>query len=121
MAAILQTNGPVSTHNAAGRVRPFLKCLTSSEFSEAGKELEAANLGVMVSLGLAGRGANIFVKKHPDEAFFGLQANPDLCSLEFYKEKYYRPPPACITWKQRAALVTRKFVSEKVFMSMGKK
>ncbi|XP_072015208.1 uncharacterized protein [Amphiura filiformis] len=121
MAAIVQTNGPVSTHNAAGRVRPFLSCLTSGQFMKAGKELEAANLGMLVNLGMSGRGAHVFVKKPPDEAFPGLQANPDLCSPDFYREKYFRAPPACITWKQRASLVAMGCVSEKVFMAMGKK
>ena len=121
MAAILHTNGPVSTHNAAGRVRPFLSCLTSSQFLKAGRELEAANLGSMVNLSQSGRAAVVFVKKVPEEAVPGLLANPDLCTPELYAEKYFRPTPACITWKHRASLVSMGYVSEKHFMGTKKR
>ena len=116
MAAILQTSGPVSTHNATGRVRPFLNCVTTSQFDKAGRELEVAGFGKLVNMR-----TNVFVKTPPEEAIGSLMANPDLCSAEIYQEKYYRASPACITWKHRAMLVSMGLVPEKMFMQNMRK
>ena len=115
MAAILLTSGPVSTHKAAGKIRKFLYCITIKHFLNAASDLVAADLGELVSMqvGVATRACHVFIKKPPGEATAGLLANPDLCTVEEYSSKYFRPCPACIGPKHRAKLLEYGYVTER--------
>ena len=121
MAAILHTTGPVSTHNAAGRVRPFLSCITSNQFAEACHELETKGLGTAVMIKTDNRGCGknclVFLKVSPEDAVHGLESNPELgVTSEVYADSFRRLPPACITWKQRSTLLELGYVHENQVM-----
>ena len=120
MAAILQTAGPVSTCQALRWNWKFLSSATVQQFRAASMELEAANLGQLVTLPSKARkegsGVLVFVKKAPIDAALHLLQFPDLCSVAMYETRYERPSSKSITWNIRSQLVSMGLVSQKQFM-----
>lgn len=65
---------------------------------EAARNLEAANLGKLVSITSSnGRFLYVFVKKHPDEMREPLIGNEDLCDIHRYADHFEMEAPRCIT------------------------
>ena len=100
MSAILLTRGPVSTCGAVHRYGPVsVRRLKTPHFIEAARELEAANLGKLVSITSSnGRSMFVFIKKHPDEMHEPLIGNEDLCGHLTYEQNFNMEVPAsCVT------------------------
>ncbi|XP_072015216.1 uncharacterized protein [Amphiura filiformis] len=113
MKAILQTAGPVSTHQTVKQNWRFLRMLSVKQFLSACSELEMINMGNVVSLEHSK--IKIFVKRPPDEMQYLLEANPFLSTTEIYAYRFNRPSPKCITLDIQAALVNMGCVAEEHF------
>ncbi len=103
MAAILQSVGPVTGHRVIARNYKFLRLLTVKQFLMAANDLQAADMGMLVTID-SGKGhgrTQLFVKKPPEEMEPYLDANPNLCSVEYYRERYYKPVSKSITLIER--------------------
>ena len=118
MAAILQTAGPVSTHQA-------IKCnwkhlnVTAQDFKEAATELDHLGFGSFITTagqGGCGVGSKAFVKNEPQHVQEALEANLDLCSPDVYSKRYHCRPSKIINWKIRSYLVSKGLVSQKKFL-----
>ena len=112
MAAILQTGGPVATTTAVTWGYKFLRMLTKAQFEAAAKDLQAMMLGTLVSSTNA-RGAPslVFVKKNPVDAAPILLQNQDLCTPEFYVERFSLPCSKAIGKNTVDKLVAHGLVS----------
>ena len=113
MKAILQTAGPVSTHQTVKQNWRFLRMLSVKQFLSACNDLQALNMGTLVSLQQGKR--KIFVKRPPDEVQEMLDMNPFLSTLEVYEYRFNRPSPKCISLEVQAALVSMGYVVEAHF------
>lgn len=91
MAAILQTKGPVSNHKVLVCSWKFLRLLTAKQYQQSCQELEAVNIGAMVTIPNGCRSSQLFFKKPPDEALPGLASLKDLCPADYYAERFYLP------------------------------
>ena len=118
MTAILQTPGPVSTHQTINKYWKFLRCSTVKQFLAAAGELQTMNLGSMVpvTVGKGARPTIVFVKRLPVDACRILQSNLDICSPQLYTDKFNGNIPKCITLRMRSYLVSNGFVSEKLLI-----
>ena len=118
MKGMLNTTGPVCNRDTT-RSNKLLRSLKSAQFVEAATELERLHLGKLVTLAAnqgKGYASYVFVKKSPDEAAQVLSANPDLCSLDVYSERYNKPPSKSIGFILRARLVAMKLVPKQNLM-----
>ncbi len=113
MKAILQTAGPVSTHQTVKQNWRFLRMLSVKQFLSACYELETINMGNVVSFEHSR--IKIFVKRPPDEVQAMLEANTFLSTPEIYAQRFNRPSPKCITLDLQAALVNMGCVAEEHF------
>ena len=112
MAAILQTSGPVTIHAVICRNYKFLSKSTADQFMEAAHELQSLNLGSVVAMGRS----CVFIKRPPDEVMIILDANPDLCSRDFYRSRYNKPLSKSVPLGIRHQLSTKKLVPAKLMM-----
>ena len=107
MAAILKTASPVVAHRSVNARWPFLSMLSSKQFVDAADQLMKEHFGTLQSLpGDGTRAAQIFVKTHPDSVHEAIAANPDLCTLEEYTNKYTRPLPKVIKGNKREKIIS---------------
>ncbi len=117
MSAILKTAGPVSTTDAVRYTKMSLHQITGKDFDEAAAQLEARNLGTVVTVrNERSKGNNVFIKKLPSEIEATLQAYPDLCTPEVYATRFEKLAPKAIKFSLRAKLVAMKLVSQNHFM-----
>lgn len=113
MAGILQTTGPLSTVAAVKRVKMSLNTMMASQFVEAAEELERVQLGRLVTVPSSVARAKVFIKKPPHEVEAILIANPGLCTPEVYATRYAKQTSKAIGLQLRAALVAKKYVTQK--------
>ena len=120
MQAIITTNGPVVNHqsikNRLATKKHNINTVSVQQFTTAGLKLQAMNLGMFVKCGGAHVKSTFFIKKHPDEVAPILESFQGLCYPSVYANKFHKAASASVTWKQRAALVSEGYVSEKMFM-----
>ena len=88
MAAILQTKGPIVTPAVTKHSWKFLYMMSTKQFMKAAEDLQAINLGQLLTLKT---NSVVFVKRLPMEIGTDLMAHPDLCSLDYYSERYNMP------------------------------
>ena len=114
--ALLRTPGPVCTFLASTNSGPRqLRKISREIYDEACYSLQADNLADVVHLTTmpgTGRTTTILVKKSPDLVRDILQANPDLCSMDVYQQKYTSPLPLKITDFIRRKLVAHGCITE---------
>ena len=116
MKGILKSAGPVCVYDSA-RSSKLLRSLKSAQYHEAATKLEQLHLGrVMPFKQRRGATMQVFLKRSPDEAAQVLSANPHLCSLDVYSERYNKPPSKSIGFQLRARLVAMKLVPKKLLM-----
>ena len=101
MAAILQTKGPIITHQAVRGSWRFLRHLASKPYVSAAMQLQKLNFGAVVNVGTS----QYFKKKRPDEVSSLLLAHPDLCTLEYYDARFHMPTSSYITPNMRLKLI----------------
>ena len=106
MAAILKTASPVVAHRTVNARWPFLSMLSSKQFVEAADQLVQKHFGTLQNLQGMGRPAQIFIKTHPDSVHEAIAANPDICTLEEYTERYDRPLPKVIKGSKREKIIS---------------
>ena len=111
--AILQIAGQVSTSEAVRYNWKFLRCVTVKQFNIAATELETENFGTVVSVGNA---KIVFIKKPPDQVQHLLEARPQLCHPDVYRERYYKPSPKSIKSKVRSSLVAMGYIAQEHWM-----
>ncbi len=116
--SILLTAGPVATYRTfAKQGSPHLRSITKEQYSTAVHELEAANLGSVITCKRGSRPESIiYIKKPPQEAEEGLKSH-DLCALDKYTEKYQRPPPSGMNANVRLKVVELGYVTEEQMRS----
>ena len=112
MSAILKTKGPVSNHKVLVCSWKFLRLLTANQYFAACKELEAANIGTVKSLQYGAYASQLFFKQRPEVARQGLEENPDLCSLDYYIQRYEMPVSSILSGKVRSQLATMGFLMQ---------
>ena len=112
---ILTAKGPVTTQNTLRSNFTKLRHITKEEFVAAAKQLQAANLGSLVSVPSTkgSRPSTLFLKKPPEEVQNILSMTPNLCSPEEYSDRFHMRIPALISFKMRAQLLTLGLLSEK--------
>ena len=91
MAAILQTKGPIVTPALTKHSWKFLYMMSSKQFLKAAQDLAEINLGQLMDLHFRSKHAMVFVKKPPLEIACELEKHPDLCSNEYYVQRYNMP------------------------------
>ncbi|XP_072015233.1 uncharacterized protein [Amphiura filiformis] len=101
MAAILQTKGPIVTHQAVRGSWRFLRHLASRPYLAAAVQLQNLNFGSVVTVNTS----QYFFKKRPMEIVDLLTANPDLCGVEFYNARFNMPTSSAITQNMRLKLI----------------
>ena len=116
MAALLKTNGPILTPVVVKNNWTFLHKMTTDQFTEAAVALQAINLGVLVDInqGKTHRTNYVFVKKQPSEVQMALAANPDLCSIDYYEQRYKKPISKAVTLKARYKIAELNIVPAKL-------
>ena len=113
MAAILKTASPVVAHRSVNARWAFLSMLSSKQFIEAADQLVQEHFGTLKSLpGDGVRTTQIFIKTHPDSVREAIAANPDLCTLEEYTQKYNRPLPKVIKGNKREKIISMGLVAD---------
>ena len=112
MAAILQAPGPVSTHRAVNTGWRFLRMVTNKQFKDACTALQQINLGILVELPGRCSPVFIFVKTRPENAAPFLQVNFDLCTPEYYAQRYRKSVAKAVTPGIRDELMRRGLLSQ---------
>ena len=90
--------------------------MCNADFLNAASQLQNMGLGTLTNAdpGNNQRQQLVFIKKEPDEVAYILSANPDLCQLDKFRNRYHQPPSKTISLVLKAKLVTHKLVSEKL-------
>ena len=112
MAAIVKTKGPVSNHKVLVCSWKFLRLLTAKQYYSACQELETLNIGTLGDVQYGSRASQLFFKKPPEVARHGLESNPDLCSVEYYAERYKMSVSNILSKKVRDELATMGFLMD---------
>ena len=117
MTAILRTIGPVLTHIAVRRNgSPIFRRVSIELFKEAAKKLEAANLGTIVEMRLAGgKPSVVFIKKPPADVQEILEVNPGFISPSDYAQKYNSPMLSSIPPTMAGELLSKGLVPPEFF------
>ncbi len=115
-AAILQTAGAVTTSAVVITNNRFLHNTNFSveRFLEACDGLQSLGLGTVVAVGKLSSKA--FIKTPPNEASAILNVNLDLCSPEYYEERYKQPLSRTVSLSVRHQLMTAKLVPKQLLM-----
>ncbi len=115
-SAILQTTGAVTTCKVIITNNRFLHNTNFSveRFLEAANSLQSLGLGKVVTVGKLSLKA--FIKKPPSEVADILNENFDLCSPEYYEERYNQPLSRTVSLSVRHQLMTAKLVPKQLLM-----
>lgn len=120
MSAILQTRGPIVTPAVVKSNCNSLHMMTTSEFLKAAQDLHNMGLGTLASIGTkVGRGgtpATVYVKKPLEDIEQVLEANPDLCGVEYYATRYNLSASKAIGLGTRFRVAEMGLVSQKLLM-----
>ena len=90
-----------------------MKSFSVDQFAEAAYTLETLNLGTVAVIGSR---LKVFIKKPPSEAEAILFQNPDLCSPEYYAQRYNQPLSKSVSLGVRHQIASMKLVSAKLMM-----
>ena len=118
MSGVLLTPGPVATHKALKNLSmAFNVAVTKAKFVSACNRLQAANLGVLVTIENVSRQAQVFVKRPPEEVreIFADPEHGDLSSFEEYAGRFELPPSAAVTPPMKQNLVMMGMVRPEHF------
>ncbi len=90
--------------------------LSAKQFGAIANELQEANMGRVVTLQMKAHSRQflVFIKKPPEEMADVLTANPDLCSLEHYTNKYNSPVSKSVSLGVRHQLASMGIVPAKL-------
>ena len=99
----------MTTYDVIARNYRFLKNFSVDQFAEAAYSLETLNLGTVAVIGSR---LKVFIKKPPAI----LMQNPDLCSPEYYAQRYNQPLSKSVSLGVRHQIATMKLVSAKLMM-----
>ena len=117
MAAILQTRGVLVTPAVIKSNCNFLHMMSTHQFIKAAQGLVELNLGILVNVSPKhGQPSKVFVKKPPEEVQGVLAMNSDLCSPDFYAERYLMPSSKMITLKVRYRVAEMRVCPEKLLL-----
>ena len=111
MSAILQTKGPIVTHQVVRGSWRFLRHVTSKAYLSAATRIANSNLGSVVDVNKS----HYFVKRPPHEVVQFLTLNPGICNPDYYTERYRLPTSSAITRNMRNKLIDLRIVPHDFF------
>ncbi len=113
--------GAVTTPTVVRNNNPFLQTpkFTKDLFLEAANGLETFGLGRLVDVVYPGKGnhkTKAFIKNPPGEVMAILNLNPDLCSPQYYEERYKQPLAKSLSLALRHQLAVSKLVPKQLLL-----
>ncbi len=108
----MQTAGAVTIYGVVAGNYRFLKKFNVDQFAEAAYALQALSLGEVISVGKT----LVFIKRSPSEAAAIFEENGDLCSPEYYAERYKQPLSRTVSLGLRHHLAVNKLVPKHLLM-----
>lgn len=122
MAGILLVHGPIAVHKAVKNMsQAFNLAVNKAKFLSAAKQLQDADLGLLVVLEKITSNTHAFIKKEPREIRpkLQMQENLDLCTLEEYEQRFWTQAPTTVTAVVKEKVIEMGLVPASNFLPRG--